>query len=181
MPDLPGRGEQGRVRIFLTSDTHLSHGNIIDYCNRPFASAEEMDEALIANWNDAVRPDDHVWHLGDVAMRRTALQLIRRLNGHKRLVLGNHDIFDYKDYVAAGFQKLAALRVFNHIPRIICSHIPIHPDSLGGNINIHGHTHNNPSPAGRYVNVCVEQTNYRPITLEEAVARATTLLSLQSQ
>lgn len=162
------------ITIWLISDTHFSHTNIIEYCNRPFASVEEMDETMVDRWNRIVRREDHVWHLGDVAMARRALQIVKRLNGHKRLVFGNHDIFTLKDYVSAGFEKLTGVRVFHQLtPRVICSHFPLHPASVGGNINVHGHVHNNiPGLGPQYVNVSVEVTDYRPITLEEAVARA---------
>ena len=52
-------------KIFWTSDSHYFHNNILKYCNRPFGSVEAMNEALVANWNSVVKPDDHVYHLGD--------------------------------------------------------------------------------------------------------------------
>ena len=54
--------------IWFTSDTHFSHCNIIKYCNRPFKDVDEMNKILIQNWNNVVRPDDIVWHLGDFAL-----------------------------------------------------------------------------------------------------------------
>lgn len=169
-----------RVTIWLISDTHFGHYNIVEYCQRVsprqgvlWHTAEEMDEELVERWNAVVRPSDHVWHLGDVAMRRPALKVVERLHGHKRLVWGNHDIFDYKSYAEVGFKKMAGVRVFSaHNPRLICTHIPIHPDSLGRHINIHGHTHNKPPFGPQYVNVSVEVINYQPISLEQAVAQA---------
>ena len=153
------------MNLFLTSDTHFSHENIIGYCHRPFASAAEMDEALVERWNAVVRPSDHVYHLGDVAMRRQHLAIVKRLNGKKRLVLGNHDIFEAKDYFAAGFQKVFGVRV---IDNLLLTHIPAHVGSLGRfAANVHGHTHEQGSPEGRYLSVCVELTNYTPISLED--------------
>lgn len=79
---------------FFTSDTHFGHANIIKYCNRPFASAEEMDEALIRAWNARVQPQDTVWHLGDFTMNGgpDKVRSYRdRLNGKIHLVWGNHD------------------------------------------------------------------------------------------
>jgi len=80
-------------RLFLTSDTHFGHANIIKYCGRPFASADEMDAALIRNWNAVVGVDDVVVHLGDFAFktRRKVEDILAQLNGHVYLVLGNHD------------------------------------------------------------------------------------------
>ena len=79
--------------IFLTSDTHFGHARILELCNRPFSSTEEMNEALITNYNKVVSPMDTVYHLGDVAMGKIAesLPLLNRMNGAKILVLGNHD------------------------------------------------------------------------------------------
>lgn len=79
--------------IWFTSDTHLGHTNIIKYCDRPFKNTDEMDERIIANWNDIVSPDDTVFHLGDVALGDISKSLpkVARLNGYKICVLGNHD------------------------------------------------------------------------------------------
>jgi calcineurin-like phosphoesterase family protein len=81
------------TKTFFTSDTHFSHTNIIRYCDRPFADTDEMDEAIIANWNAVVSPDDTVYHLGDIALGPIdkSLAKVARLNGHKIAVLGNHD------------------------------------------------------------------------------------------
>lgn len=78
---------------WFTSDTHFSHANIISLCDRPFFSADQMNEVLIGNWNAVVSPSDVVFHLGDVALGKIAdsLPLVGRLNGHKILIPGNHD------------------------------------------------------------------------------------------
>lgn len=81
-------------RVFFTSDTHFGHENIMKFCNRPFNSVEEMDEALIENWNNKVPENGIVFHLGDFAFKYTQKrynELINRLNGKIYLVIGNHD------------------------------------------------------------------------------------------
>ena len=80
-------------KIFFTSDTHFHHENIMRYCNRPFSSIEEHDEALVNNWNSVVPEDGIVYHLGDVgfAPRKYMSDLLDRLNGKKILIIGNHD------------------------------------------------------------------------------------------
>ena len=150
------------MNLFVISDTHFSHENIIKYCGRPFANAAEMDEVLVENWNATVKPGDHVYHLGDVALRKQQLGIVKRLNGKRRLVLGNHDIFEAKDYLAV-FEKVMAIRVLDGI---IFTHIPIHPESMGRfRANIHGHLHEKTYPFP-YLNVSVERTGYRPVALE---------------
>jgi calcineurin-like phosphoesterase family protein len=155
------------MTIWLISDTHFGHENIIGYCGRPFANAAEMDEAMVERWNATVKPSDKVYHLGDVAMKKQGLAVVRSLHGKKRLIRGNHDIFDTKDYLAAGFQEILGVRV---LANALLSHFPVHPGSLGRFVgNIHGHIHQQPSPEGLYANVSVEWTEYRPVTLEEAL------------
>jgi calcineurin-like phosphoesterase family protein len=146
-----------------------------------------MDEAMIAAWNDRVKPTDKVYHLGDVVINRKALKTLSRLNGDKVLIRGNHDIFrddEYREY----FRELRAYHVMNGM---ILSHIPVHSDSLGRfGVNIHGHTHANRVHKARGVDartgeilysdeidtryhcVCVEQTpDFAPILFEDVIKR----------
>lgn len=159
------------MTIYLISDTHFGHRNIINYCGRPFKDEKEMDEFLITSWNARVRPSDHVYHLGDVAMRRPDLQVVRRLQGHKRLVLGNHDIYHVRSYLEVGFEKIFGSRVLSNL---ILTHLPIHPGSKGRFLaNVHGHIHNNHLSGWDpyYFNVSCEMIAYAPLSLEEVIAR----------
>jgi calcineurin-like phosphoesterase family protein len=146
---------------------------------RPWDNPEDMDEFMIKAWNERVRPNDKVYHLGDVVINRRALTTLSRLNGDKVLIRGNHDIFrddEYRKY----FRELRAYHVMNGM---ILSHIPIHSDSLGRfGTNIHGHLHANrvtmldtylskPVIDVRYHCVCVEQTDFAPILFEDAIKR----------
>lgn len=80
------------MTTFYTSDLHFGHANIIQYCNRPYASVNEMNDALVANWNSVVGEGDIVYVLGDFAMNRgAALHWVSKLNGSKVLIIGNHD------------------------------------------------------------------------------------------
>jgi calcineurin-like phosphoesterase family protein len=161
------------MNYFVTSDSHFSHANIIKYCNRPFASPEEMDEALVERWNKIVKPSDHVLHLGDVAMKKPGLAHVKRLHGHKRLAMGNHDIFTVQDYLKAGFEKIVAYRVFDKdspYGRILFSHVPVHPESMGRfKAQVHGHIHDHPGYGFPYINVSVERTDYAPVALDDIV------------
>lgn len=81
------------MNVFFCADLHLGHAKICEMTGRPFSSVPEMNEALIANHNSVVKPDDIVWFLGDVAMGQISdsLPLVARMNGTKHLILGNHD------------------------------------------------------------------------------------------
>lgn len=81
------------MTIWFTSDTHFGHAKVIEYCNRPFRSADEMDEAMIKRWNAKVNPEDTVYHMGDFAFldAERIKKLIARLNGKIFLIFGNHD------------------------------------------------------------------------------------------
>lgn len=158
--------------FFVVSDTHFSHELMRKL--RGFESVEAMDEFMVEKWNNVVKPSDHVYHLGDVALKKQHLHIVKRLNGKKRLVMGNHDIFEAKHYFAAGFQKVMAYRVLDNF---ILSHIPISAGSLGRfKCNIHGHTHGSlvkdkdGGPHKDYYNACVELNAYSPIPLEEIKA-----------
>lgn len=178
---------------FAISDTHFGHTNTwAKFTNtdgspmRPFTSTEEMDETMIDNWNKVVNPKDTVYHLGDVVIARRNLQTVKRLNGRKILIRGNHDMFKDKDYYEAGFEQIHGVRVF--VDKWIMSHIPLHPDSVTDRfkVNVHGHTHGNRvvktvgvytdgrlikcpnnTPDPRYYSVCVEQINYTPISFDD--------------
>lgn len=88
------------AKTFFTADTHLGHANIIKYCNRPFAGVKEMDEALIANWNAVVKPEDVVYHLGDFCFGKKFDDFHRyfsQLNGSIIFLKGNHDSLAWKN------------------------------------------------------------------------------------
>ena len=183
---------------FLISDTHFGHTNTWEKFTledgsplRPFTSTEEMDETMVDNWNKTVRPQDTVYHLGDVVIARRNLETVKRLNGRKILIRGNHDIFKDKDYYEAGFEQIHGVRVF--VDQFILSHIPLHPDCVGERFkrNVHGHLHGNRIMRlsvfqginvdldtfgktyqtyeidPRYLCVCVEQINFTPVSFDE--------------
>jgi calcineurin-like phosphoesterase family protein len=191
---------------FVISDTHFGHTNSWEKFKlpngdplRPFTSTEEMDEAMVERWNAVVRPQDTVYHLGDVVINKKSLHHVKRLNGKKRLIRGNHDIFKDQDYRDVGFDSLYGVRVF--VDQFILSHIPLHPDSVTNRfrVNLHGHLHANKvmrpyyttrsrynefghysgdyahlvgmEEDPRYLCVCVEHTNFTPISFDEVEAR----------
>lgn len=173
----------GVADIWFSSDHHFHHENIIKYANRPFSTVAEMNEMLVKLHNDRVRPSDHWYCLGDVTMERDnqgrGLGILRRMNGHKRLILGNHDHYQMKHYLEY-FEKVMAMQ---RIDDLWLMHVPCHPSNVGSSKAIvHGHIHANPSPATvvnefeyggvkkrrvtPYINISVEAINYAPVTIE---------------
>ena len=120
--------------VFLVSDTHFGHAGVCRFLRddgvtklRPWDNPDDMDEEMVKRWNETVRPNDKVYHLGDVVINRKALSIMHRLNGDKVLIRGNHDIFRDDEY-RQHFRELRAYHVMNGM---ILSHIPIHEESLG--------------------------------------------------
>lgn len=162
--------------IWVISDTHFNHTNILKFKDYKgmyfrghlFQTVEEMNERMVENWNAVVKEQDIVYHLGDVYMtnRANAVDLLSRLNGRKRLVLGNHDQLT-EGVLHKFFQKITVWRMWPEF-KLLFTHIPVHPDNLRGYRNVHGHIHQNNSPGlDEYVNVCVEKTDYTPVNIEE--------------
>lgn len=157
------------AEVFLISDNHFGHAGMLSFKKedgsplRTFSCVEEMDEHMIERWNSVVRPQDHLYHLGDVVMRQQVLDVVMpRLNGHKRLVRGNHDIFRTKHYMRY-FDEVYGIRVLDNM---VFSHIPIHPESLGRfKANVHGHTHGQHPLGGKYIDVSAEAIDYTPVPL----------------
>ena len=158
--------------IFFISDTHFGHEKTCTVFKRkdgtplrPFASASEMDAEMVKRWNATVNSRDVVYHLGDVVINRRFLQVLEQLNGDKRLILGNHDIFDNQDYL----RYFKRLHGSHKIDNLWLTHIPIHIDSVPrwAMANVHGHIHADDVEHGRYFNVSVEMIDYTPISLED--------------
>lgn len=162
---------------WFISDTHFGHSNILKFNRndgkplREFSSIEEMDEKIIKNWNDVVRPQDRIYHMGDVVINRRYLNVLSRCSGKKVLIKGNHDIFKLKDYTEY-FEDVRAYKVFP-AHGLIVSHMPVHPCQLEGRFkaNAHGHMHANKIDDPRYINLCVEHTNYSPVNLGYVLER----------
>lgn len=162
---------------WLISDTHFGHKGVTVFTDkegkkiRPWTDVEEMDEALVDNWNKVVKPKDRIYHLGDVVINRKALKILDRLAGRKVLVKGNHDLFKIGDYL----EYFDDIRGSHILDNFILTHIPVHPNQIArwAHGNIHGHLHTNVvtledgTPDKRYINVSVEQINFTPINFEE--------------
>ncbi len=181
---------------WVISDTHFGHANIIKFTKsngepiRPgfsnritrdyvrFKDIQHHDETLIAHWNRDIMPNHKVYMLGDFGK---PLDILARLNGKKRLILGNHDdIHDAAD-LAKYFDKITVVRHFRNefVCPVIFSHYPLHRDERHPAprlINVHGHIHEKQimkdcmggaCPDPWYINVCVEHTNHAPLHFDD--------------
>jgi calcineurin-like phosphoesterase family protein len=155
--------------VFFIADTHFSHKGILEFSKtkpfRDFDTIEEHDEALVHNWNQMVGPKDKVWHLGDAVFGKRNLPILGRLNGRKRLVMGNHDIYGADEYLKY-FSSVWGCVEFNGM---ILSHIPLDKETNHKRffLNIHGHMHTDKIEDNWHVCVSVEQLGLRPIPLDE--------------
>lgn len=186
------------MKVFVISDTHFYHKNIIRYCNRPFESIEEMNAALIKNWNETINDDDIVIFCGDFCFCRTAEKkevttaLTNQLNGHKVIVKGNHDFKQLK-YTECGwdaecFQELVLFS------RLCFRHVPGHQNletwrydnldiaSFKYDYVFYGHVHDKTltnAPAN-FINVCVDVNDFRPLDITNYFT-SDELISIQKQ
>lgn len=181
------------MSLYLISDTHFDHGNIIEYCDRPFESASEMDSQLIDNWNQRVAYDDTVLFGGDIAMARSdiAIEYAQKVNGQLVMLNGNHDDINEADAPFPIFQSYYFDYSYNGTNyEFYYTHWPptersereddreappwaTPPDWFDGWV-LHGHIHNNDvknfpfvNPTEQFVNVSAELLEYTPITIEE--------------
>lgn len=159
------------MTTWFTSDLHFGHKNIIKYCGRPFASVEEMNEALVENWNAVVVPDDEVWNLGDVTLGISpgkARQYLRRLRGRHHLICGNHEEvgrrlwdrqaladeeFPVFESLTEGFKKIEV-----EGQKIVLCHYALREwhHALRGVWHLFGHTHGSLRSFGKSVDVGVD-------------------------
>ena len=152
--------------IFFTADEHYGHTNIIKYCDRPFASAEEMDAEIIKRHNEVVGENDIVYHLGDFTMKGTdkAEVYIMRLNGKHVFINGSHD------YWNKNLKDIIELKV-NDKYLVLC-HYPMRswPRSFHGSIQLFGHCHGSMKPEGKQMDVGVDTNDFYPYSLEQIIS-----------
>jgi calcineurin-like phosphoesterase family protein len=146
------------AKVFVISDPHFGHTNIA--LKRGFDSAEQMDNHIIEQYNKVVGKKDLVYILGDITMEKGNYDILDRLNGNKRVVLGNHDMPQHTARLAEKVLSVSGAIKYNGY---ILTHIPIHDteaDRFRG--NIHGHVHDKTIHDPRYINVCWEVLDYTP-------------------
>ena len=157
--------------IFFVSDTHFYHSNIIGYCDRPFISVDQMNIAMIRNWNSVVKKKDTVFHLGDflIGNKKQTSAIREALNGTIKLIRGNHDDHSNQWYRDCGFDEVYDYPiVFNEF--LILSHNPMPFVPSPTMVNLYGHIHNSPmfeTWGKQSACMCVERHDYKPVPLEE--------------
>lgn len=161
---------------YFTSDLHFGHYNIIRYCQRPFENTDEMDEAIIAAWNNKVKEDDEVYILGDIALKSAKVALANRLNGKKHLIIGNHDYHNLESIAEIPFESVSFMKVIKEQGKTLTlCHFPTY--SFIGDYLLYGHVHNNESDASwiavrkneNALNVCMDVNGLVPVTLDELI------------
>ncbi|MBC8061180.1 MAG: metallophosphoesterase [Clostridiaceae bacterium] len=155
-------------KVFMISDMHFGDENIIKYENRPFENAKEMDDRIIENWNNTVSNNDKVFVLGDVSFynKEKTTEIIKRLNGYKFLVIGNHDEGNTVSWwKEIGFDEVSRYPIiYNKF--YILSHEPLYLNENMPYANIHGRIHKLKYDSKQFFNVSVECINYTPIDFE---------------
>lgn len=167
-------------KVFFTSDTHFYHTNIIDFCKRPFKEIEEMNETLIANWNKTVGPNDIIFHLGDFCLGDSEKwnRILDRLNGNIYLILGNHDLRNFRKSYEERFKSVTMqMNIEIENQKICLNHYPFlcYDGSYNGDWQLFGHVHtnkNNTSNDARRLEILfptqydvgVDNNNFTPIS-----------------
>lgn len=165
--------------IYFTSDQHFGHENILKLCNRPYATIEAMDEALISLWNERVNGNDTVYVLGDLFFRSKNINtVLERLRGKKHLILGNHESSWFSlEKFGHFFVRVESLAEISDGKRgITLCHYPMlawkHDTKQ---FMVHGHIHNDTQAdywqwlksRERILNASVDVNNFRPVTFDE--------------
>lgn len=166
--------------IYFTSDQHYWHARVIEYCNRPFSSIEEMNAGLIALHNRTVSPDDTTYMLGDFCFgnQHKMRTILSQLNGTKILIRGNHDRLKDHKLIELGFSAVSERSNFDDM---LLSHYPYRGAEHDerderfverqyvdeGSWLLHGHVHQHWKKKARMINVGVDVWNLRPASLAE--------------
>lgn len=168
-------------KVWFWSDLHLFHTNVIAYCDRPFATADEMNDTMLRNYKAIVRDEDVVVFGGDITMGGATAtnELLRQLPGYKINILGNHDVERKGKRLHLAIDEVVAyLELTVGGQSILLTHYPVGElVLLPGQINIHGHIHTNalhPSlgSGARHINMSVENTGYSPVSLDKLLQSA---------
>jgi len=156
---------------YFTADNHWGHNRILEYSKRPFKTVEEMNEAMIANWNARVRKQDVVYHVGDFSFLpfdRTK-PIFDRLNGEKHLILGNHDRLNMMRNLGwASISQYKEIKVQGQSIVLLHYAMKVWNKSHHGAWHLYGHSHNSlpDDPTSLSIDVGVDAHGYAPISFD---------------
>ncbi len=164
-------------RVFIISDLHLGHRNILKF-RTEFSSIEEHDSTILNNILDCVNKRDTLWVLGDMVFDSSHYEIVKEIScsvNRLHLVLGNHctDNTARCKLVKRMLEDGVVSSAHGLVNYKGCwlSHAPIHPDELRGKFNVYGHTHRSKINDSRYFPVSCEHLNYTPIEFVEIKKR----------
>lgn len=167
------------MATFFTSDTHFGHVGIIKHASRKFPDEFAMDGELIRRWNSVVRPDDTVYHLGDLSFKGLAytMEILDSLNGRIHWVLGNHDkALKNKSPMVSRMESIQPILETNiDGQHVVMCHFPMLTWNKAhyGSWMLHGHSHGtlkHPYEGMRLMDVGVDTNNLTPYSLDEVRA-----------
>lgn len=166
--------------IWFTADTHFGHANIVKMCGRPWPDVESMNEGMIAAWNGRVAANDTVYMVGDMFFRCASdpEDILRRLRGRKRLIVGNHDgCWMDKVELNRHFISVDHLLEISDGKRLLtlCHYPLVTWKHAKRSYMIHGHIHADVKAdfwpllhrRENVLNAGVDVNGYRPVTFEE--------------
>ena len=162
-------------KVYITSDLHLGHVNMVRKY-RNLTDVEKHDQMIINNWNNIINKNDKVFLLGDLSLEKNVADKIALLKGNIILIPGNHEKVGHVLNIYSKLNNIKGIGSLIKYKGYWLSHAPIHPNELRGKKNIHGHVHKsyikkwfNLVKDKRYINVCMDITNYKPVEFTELV------------
>jgi calcineurin-like phosphoesterase family protein len=158
--------------MYVISDNHFDHANVIKYAKRPYADVHEMNADMIKKWNEVVSKKSEVLYLGDFCLgfADAPRKYTTALNGTKVLIKGNHDNRTKSFYLRNGFNSVIKDGMFMEInsQAYLFTHRPVKPEVLGSKIiNVHGHVHEYSLADSRYINVSGDVLGYKPVHISK--------------
>ncbi len=164
-------------KLFLIADMHFGHENIIRFENRPFLNKEDMDSAMIKNWNSAASKKDTVIVAGDVSFynKEKTSEIIHSLNGKKILIKGNHDQRNNNWWIEAGFDEVSNYPIVYKEWLIISHEPPTYMNGATPYFYIYGHVHGTDmykTVTKQTACVSVERWDYTPVELDKIIELA---------
>lgn len=170
--------------MFLMSDLHFYHSNIIKYAARPYSDVNDMNSKMVSSIRNTVPKESPLVCLGDFGFSgKTKLNsIIDEIGREFDLIVGNHDIKRRTDHVI-GFRTKSisafkCLLEYEDYPNIIFTHYPLTEKNIPeGFVNVHGHTHDREDQSDLHFNVSWERCEYAPISMTTLLSKIKTRMT----